>query len=265
MLATQSCCRRSQDHAGAASTGSSAPGVTAKDMVLAIIGEIGTAGGTGHVIEFAGEAIRALSDGRRMTVCNMAIEAGARAGHGGASTRRPFDYAEGSPDARRRASCGSRRWPTGETLHSGRGRRVRQRDRASTRRHRAAGHLGHLARDGAAGGRPRARSRRRRRSGQARRHRACAGLHGPGAGHADHRHHARQGVHRLLHQLAHRRSARGRGRRQGPQGGRLASSCHGGAGLRPGEGSRPRPRGWTRSSSRPASNGASRAAPCAWP
>ena len=55
-------------------------GVTAKDLVLTIIGRIGTAGGTGHAIEFAGSAIRALSMEGRMTVCNMAIEAGARAG-----------------------------------------------------------------------------------------------------------------------------------------------------------------------------------------
>jgi 3-isopropylmalate/(R)-2-methylmalate dehydratase large subunit len=56
------------------------PGCTAKDIILAIIGEIGTAGGTGHVIEYAGEAIRALDMAGRMTVCNMSIEAGARAG-----------------------------------------------------------------------------------------------------------------------------------------------------------------------------------------
>lgn len=56
------------------------PGVTAKDVVLAIIGKIGTAGGTGFAIEFGGEVIRALSMEGRMTVCNMAIEAGARAG-----------------------------------------------------------------------------------------------------------------------------------------------------------------------------------------
>ncbi len=56
------------------------PGVTAKDLVLAIIGKIGTAGGTGYAIEFAGSAIRALSMEGRMTVCNMTIEAGARAG-----------------------------------------------------------------------------------------------------------------------------------------------------------------------------------------
>jgi len=60
--------------------GTVAPGVTAKDIVLAIIGRIGTAGGTGYTIEFGGAAIRALSVEGRMTVCNMAIEAGARAG-----------------------------------------------------------------------------------------------------------------------------------------------------------------------------------------
>jgi 3-isopropylmalate/(R)-2-methylmalate dehydratase large subunit len=60
--------------------GQLAPGVTAKDIVLAIIGRIGTAGGTGYTIEFGGSAIRALSMEGRMTVCNMAIEAGARAG-----------------------------------------------------------------------------------------------------------------------------------------------------------------------------------------
>ena len=60
--------------------GSVGPGITAKDIVLAIIGEIGTAGGTGYTIEFAGTAITDLSMEGRMTVCNMAIEAGARAG-----------------------------------------------------------------------------------------------------------------------------------------------------------------------------------------
>jgi 3-isopropylmalate/(R)-2-methylmalate dehydratase large subunit len=61
-------------------TGRLRPGVTAKDLVLAIIGRIGVGGGTGHVIEFRGEAIRALNMDERMTVCNMSIEAGARAG-----------------------------------------------------------------------------------------------------------------------------------------------------------------------------------------
>src|SRR5436853_7825640 len=61
-------------------TGTLAPGVTAKDLILALIGRIGTAGATGHGIGYTGEAIRALSMEERMTVCNMSIEAGARAG-----------------------------------------------------------------------------------------------------------------------------------------------------------------------------------------
>ncbi|MEP3276449.1 MAG: 3-isopropylmalate dehydratase large subunit [Stappiaceae bacterium] len=72
--------------------------VTAKDIILAIIGEIGTAGGTGHVIEYAGEAIRALSMEGRMTVCNMSIEGGARAGLI-APDDRTFDYIAGRPKA----------------------------------------------------------------------------------------------------------------------------------------------------------------------
>jgi 3-isopropylmalate/(R)-2-methylmalate dehydratase large subunit len=60
--------------------GTPAPGITGKDLVLAVIGKIGTAGGTGYVVEYAGEAIRGLTMEGRMTVCNMTIEAGARAG-----------------------------------------------------------------------------------------------------------------------------------------------------------------------------------------
>ena len=73
-------------------------GVTAKDIILAIIGEIGTAGGTGHVIEYAGEAIEALSMEGRMTICNMSIEGGARAGLI-APDAKTFDYIKGRPRA----------------------------------------------------------------------------------------------------------------------------------------------------------------------
>ena len=72
------------------------PGVTAKDLMLAIIGRIGTAGGTGHAIEFGGSTIRALSMEARMTVCNMAIEAGARAGMIGVDDT-TIDYLRGRP------------------------------------------------------------------------------------------------------------------------------------------------------------------------
>jgi len=73
-------------------------GVTAKDIVLAVIGEIGTAGGTGHVIEYGGDAIYALSMEGRMTVCNMSIEAGARAGLIGIDET-TIDYVRGRPMA----------------------------------------------------------------------------------------------------------------------------------------------------------------------
>ena len=73
-------------------------GVTAKDMILAIIGKLGTAGGTGYVIEYAGRAIRELTMEGRMTVCNMSIEAGARAGLI-APDETTFEYLEGRPYA----------------------------------------------------------------------------------------------------------------------------------------------------------------------
>ncbi|MFM6986834.1 MAG: 3-isopropylmalate dehydratase large subunit [Hydrogenophaga sp.] len=72
------------------------PGVTAKDIVLAIIGKIGTAGGTGYTIEFGGSAIRSLSMEGRMTVCNMAIEAGARAGLVAVDDK-TIEYVKGRP------------------------------------------------------------------------------------------------------------------------------------------------------------------------
>ena len=80
--------------------GTVGPGVTAKDIILAIIAEIGTAGGTGYAIEFGGEAIRALSMEGRMTVCNMAIEAGARAGFVAVDDK-TIAYVKGRPYAPR--------------------------------------------------------------------------------------------------------------------------------------------------------------------
>jgi 3-isopropylmalate/(R)-2-methylmalate dehydratase large subunit len=80
VLATQCLIQKKSKNMRVRVDGDLGPGVTAKDVVLAIIGKIGTAGGTGHAIEFAGNAILSLSVEGRMTVCNMAIEAGARAG-----------------------------------------------------------------------------------------------------------------------------------------------------------------------------------------
>src|SRR5262249_6048360 len=80
VLATQTLIQKKAKNMRITVDGMPPPGVTAKDIILSIIGEIGTAGGTGHVMEYAGEAIRGLSIEGRMTVCNMSIEAGARAG-----------------------------------------------------------------------------------------------------------------------------------------------------------------------------------------
>lgn len=80
VLATQTLIQKKAKNMHVVVDGKLPAGVTAKDIILAIIGEIGTAGGTGHVIEFAGEALRSLSMEGRMTVCNMTIEGGARAG-----------------------------------------------------------------------------------------------------------------------------------------------------------------------------------------
>jgi 3-isopropylmalate/(R)-2-methylmalate dehydratase large subunit len=80
VLATQTLIGKKSRNMRVTVEGKLPPGVTAKDVTLAIIGEIGTAGGTGHVIEYAGETIRGLSMEGRMTVCNMSIEGGARAG-----------------------------------------------------------------------------------------------------------------------------------------------------------------------------------------
>src|SRR5690606_13554393 len=80
VLATQTLIQKKAKNMRVTVDGKLPAGVTAKDIILAIIGEIGTAGGTGHVMEYAGEAIRALSMEGRMTVCNMSIEGGARAG-----------------------------------------------------------------------------------------------------------------------------------------------------------------------------------------
>jgi 3-isopropylmalate/(R)-2-methylmalate dehydratase large subunit len=95
------------------------PGVTAKDIILAVIGEIGTAGGTGYTIEYGGEAIRALSMEGRMTICNMSIEAGARAGMV-APDEKTFAFLKGRPKAPKGAAWDGavRFW---ETLRSDEG------------------------------------------------------------------------------------------------------------------------------------------------
>jgi 3-isopropylmalate/(R)-2-methylmalate dehydratase large subunit len=98
VLATQTLIQKKSKNMKVEITGQLAPGVTAKDITLSVIGRTGTAGGTGHVIEYMGEAIRSLSMEGRMTVCNMAIEGGARAGLI-APDEKTFEYVKGRPHA----------------------------------------------------------------------------------------------------------------------------------------------------------------------
>lgn len=98
VLATQTLIQKPAKTMRITVDGKLSPGVTAKDMILAIIGKIGTAGGTGYVIEYAGEAVRSLSMAGRMTMCNMSIEGGARAGMI-APDEVTFKYIKGRPMA----------------------------------------------------------------------------------------------------------------------------------------------------------------------
>ena len=130
VLATQTLIQKKAKNMRVTVDGQLPAGVTAKDIILSIIGEIGTAGGTGHVIEYAGEAIRALSMEGRMTVCNMSIEGGARAGMV-APDEKTFAYLKDRPKAPKGEAWDAavRYW---ETLHSDEGALFDRRS-ASTR------------------------------------------------------------------------------------------------------------------------------------
>ena len=103
VLATQTLIQKKSKNLRVNVSGELLLGVTAKDVILKIIGTIGTAGGTGYVIEFAGEVIRNLSMEERMTVCNMTIEGGARAGLI-APDQKTFDYLKGKPKSPKEAN-----------------------------------------------------------------------------------------------------------------------------------------------------------------
>jgi len=103
VLATQTLPQRRPASMAVTVEGGLPPGVTAKDLVLAVIGQIGTGGGTGHIVEYRGQAVRDLSMEGRMTVCNMSIEAGARAGMI-APDDTTFSYLEGRDHSPRGAA-----------------------------------------------------------------------------------------------------------------------------------------------------------------
>ena len=219
-------------------------GVTAKDLILAIIGKIGTAGGTGHVIEYAGEAIRALSMEGRMTVCNMSIEAGARAGLI-APDETTFAYIKGRPMAPK-AGAWEQALAYWRTLPSDPGATLRPRGHARRRGDRAAGDLGHHRRrtccrspDGC----PTRRASRRRRQAPARCERSLEymGLK-PGTPLTEVR------IDRVfIGSCTNGRIEDLRAAAAVAKGRKVARACerHGGAGLGPGEGTRPRPKGST--------------------
>ena len=139
-------------------------GVTAKDLILATIGQMGVAGAAGHVVEFSGDVIRELSMEGRMTICNMTIEGGGRAGMI-APDETTFAWV--------REHGGTVAGRLERAVHR-RGRDVRPGDHRRRRRDQPAGHVGHEPRDGH-------RRRRPRPGAPGRRRRARAALHGPGA------------------------------------------------------------------------------------
>ena len=192
--------------------GERSPGVTAKDMILGAIGRIGVAGGVGHVLEYTGEAVRALSMEQRLTVCNMSIEAGARAGMIGPDET-TFAYLEGRPAA-----------PAGAAWeHALDDWRALRSDPDAAYDTEVEIDLTTLVPQVTWGTNPEMVAPVTGRvpdpadftqAGPARGGRAGAHLHGPRARHADPGHPRRPGLHRLVHERPARRPAGGGGRRR---------------------------------------------------
>ena len=216
VLATQTLIQTKAKNMRARVDGALPDGVTAKDIILAIIGEIGTAGGTGHVIEYCGPAIEALSMEGRMTVCNMSIEAGARAGMI-ASDEKTFDYLKDRPKSPKGALWDQARryW---ESLRTDEGAAFDAEVRLDAAKAAPDRHLGHEP----AGRRldPRRGAARLRRPdrAEARLDPARARLYGAEGRGEDDRYRHRPRLHRLLHQRPHRGPARRREDRRRPQG-----------------------------------------------
>ena len=235
-------------------------GVTAKDVILAVIGQIGTGGGIGHVIEYRGSAIRALSMEGRMTVCNMSIEAGAKAGLV-APDDTTFAYLEGRAHAPKGAAWDEAvaAW---RELRSDDGavwdKEVRI-DAAALRPQVSWGtNPGQVTSIDGAVPSPDDFADPTTRETVA----PGARVHGPHRRHADARHPRRHRVHRVVHEQPHRGPARRRRRARRPPRHRQAGDGRAGQPRRQGAG---RGRGPAPTSSPPpAPTGASRAARCAW-
>ena len=156
MLATQTLPQARPRTMAVTVNGSLPDGVTAKDLILTLIAHTGTGGGQGYIVEYRGPAIEELSMEARMTICNMSIEWGAKAGLI-APDQTTFDYLEGRPRRPKGADWDAavEHW---RTLRHRRRRHVRRGDRARRRRPDAVRHLGHQPRPGRAAGRVGARA-----------------------------------------------------------------------------------------------------------
>ena len=216
VLATQTLVQVKSKNMRVVVDGKLPPNVTAKDIILAIIGEIGTAGGTGYSIEYAGEAIRALSMEGRMTVCNMSVEAGAKAGFI-APDEKAYAYVKDRPKAPKGKLWDDARryW---ESLPTDDGAFFDREVKLDAAKLPPIVTWGTSPEQVSLDHRPRAGAVRDRRRAQAARRRALAAIHGAERRREDHRHRARPRVHRLLHQLAHRGSARGGAHRRRQEG-----------------------------------------------
>ncbi len=208
-------------------------GVTAKDLVLAIVGRLGTGGGAGHVIEYRGPAVRALSMEGRMTVCNMSIEAGARAGLVGVDdvTVAYLASRPGAPAGGALAAAEARWRSFASDDDAGFDAEVVL-DAADVAPSATWGTnpAQVVALDGAVPSPDSFADPDERAIGRAR-----AGLHGPRPGHADARRRRRRGLHRLVHQLPARGPARGGdGRARAPRRARRARARR--ARVAPGQG-----------------------------
>ena len=204
---------------------------TAKDIILAIIAKIGTGGGQGYVIEYRGEAIRNLTMDERMTVCNMSIEAGARAGMI-APDETTFEYLKGRPHAPEGELWDQAvaYWKTLKTDDDAVFDKVVDIDATKLGPYVT---WGTNPGQGSADHRLRAGTGQDRRRHQACRRRTCDYIHGFEAGHADQGHRRGHGVHRFVHQWSYRRFAPGRRDHEGPPQGREHSPRARGAGLLP--------------------------------
>jgi 3-isopropylmalate/(R)-2-methylmalate dehydratase large subunit len=238
-------------------------GVSAKDIALYFIGVIGTAGGTGYAIEFGGSAIRGLSMEGRMTLCNMAIEGGARAGMVAVDDK-TIDYLQAAGRSRPRAEQWDRAVAYWRTLKSDEGAQFDRRGRYRRAQDPAAGDLGHFARNGDRRARPGA--GRPRISPIRSSARAWPVRCSTWTCHAAYADQPRSASTRCSSAPVPIRASRICAPPRVVEGRRVADNVKlalvvPGSGLVKAQAER---KGWTRCSRRPVSNGASRAVRCAW-